>query len=73
MTGKRQTDPHLSAARKALADKLDALPLAQNERLEISKLVGKFTAQAVRADRVHRHPHDSLIKLVDVFFNGRPA
>jgi hypothetical protein len=68
-----KTSTHFLSARKALADKLDNLPLSDSERREISTLVGKFTAQAVRDDRVHRHTHDSLAKLVDVFFNRRPA
>lgn len=42
-------------------------------RAELSHLIAKFTAAVVRDDRVHRKPYDSLAKLVDVFFNKRPA
>jgi hypothetical protein len=73
MTGPRQMDAHVETARKALAEAIDKATHNPAVRTELSHLIAKFTAQVVRADRVHRHPHDSLAKLVDVFFNRRPA
>lgn len=69
----RTTSAHFAAAKKALADQLDAIPLSQVERVALSKGIAKFTAMAVREDRVHRNTTDMLVKLCDVFFNGRPA
>lgn len=69
----KSTSAYFSVARKAVADEMDALPLSEEEKRRLSKSIAKFAAAAVREDRVHRHPHDSLAKLVDVFFNRRPA
>jgi hypothetical protein len=52
---------------------LDKLPLDESQRNQLSKRIAKFTAQAVREDRVRRMPNDSLAKLADVILNGRPA
>lgn len=73
MTGRRQTDVHVEAARATLKTAIEKASHNPATRKELSHLIAKFTAQVVRADRVHRHPHDSLVKLVDVLFNGRPA
>lgn len=69
----RTSSQHMQAARKALADHLGTLPLDAGQRLQVSKLVARFTAAAVREDRVQRNTQDSLAKLADVFFNGRRA
>lgn len=69
----RSSSDHMEAARKALADHLGTLPLNGGQRLAMSKLIARFTAAAVREDRVHRNTTDALAKLADVFFNGRRA
>lgn len=69
----RTTSDHLSTAKKALAEQLEKLPLSGEQRRDLSKGIAKFTAMAVREDRVHRNTTDMLVKLCDVFFNGRQA
>jgi hypothetical protein len=69
----RTTSAHFSAAKRELSDQLHELPLTTDQRTLLSKRIAKFTAQAVREDRVHRMPYDSLAKICDVVINGRPA
>ena len=69
----RTTSQHFTTAKQDLAKLLDTLPLDAEQRRELSSKVAKFTAMAVREDRVKRMPHDTLAKLCDVVFNGRPA
>lgn len=73
MTGPRRIDSHVENARTELREHLDKYIANPAIKRETSALIAKFTAQVVRADRVHRRPTDSLAKLVDVLFNGRPA
>lgn len=56
-----------------LREYLDKLNLTDEQKLEVSHRVAKLAASAVRDDRVYRKPYDSLAKLCDVVFNGRPA
>jgi predicted YcjX-like family ATPase len=72
MTTTREAN-NLATAKQALADLVSALSLGDIQQKALSKKIACFAAAAVRADRVHRHTHDALIKLVDVLFNGRPA
>lgn len=69
----RTTAAEVEKARKALAEHLDKYIANPQTKRETSALIAKFTAANVRDDRVHRKPYDSLAKLADVFFNGRPA
>ena len=57
----------MAAAKKELADCVQSLPLDDGQREQLAKRIGTLTASAVREDRVHRHTHDALVKLADVF------
>jgi hypothetical protein len=63
----------MATAKSELAQLVERLPLDDLSRKDLSKKIAKFTATAVREDRVHRHTTDALAKLADVFFNGRSA
>lgn len=69
----RTSSAHFAIAKMELRETIDRLSLSEQQRLDLSKRIAKFSAQAVREDRVHRMPHDSLAKLCDVVLNGRPA
>jgi hypothetical protein len=69
----RFVSANMAAAKSELAQLVDSLPLADIQRKALSNKIAKFTASAVREDRVHRHTTDALAKLADVFFNGRRA
>jgi hypothetical protein len=64
---------YVMAAKTALREEMEKLPLTAEQKQNLSKGIAKFTAAAVREDRVHRRTHDALAKLCDVVFNGRPA
>lgn len=69
----RRTSSELEKARSAVRDSLVKYVANPGAREELSHQIAKFTASAIRDDRVNRWPTSSFVKLVDVFFNGRPA
>ena len=63
----RFVSSNMAAAKKELADCVQTLPLEEGQREQLAKRIATFTASAVREDRVHRHTHDALAKLANVF------
>ena len=69
----RQTSHHLEAARKELKEAIEKATHNPATQKELSRLIAKFTAQSVRHDRVYRSSNETILKLADILFNGRPA
>jgi hypothetical protein len=69
----RFVSANMAAAKKELAESLRGLPLSEGDRAVVAKRIASFTAAAVREDRVHRHTHDALAKLANVFAAGPTA
>lgn len=69
----KTTSQHLETARLELARHIEACELSMAEGQKLSVLIARFTAQAVRDDRIHRKTGNDLARLFDVILNGRPA